>query len=552
MTPMRDVALVVSADHAAAGTKAEVLTGATMPEYVSLSSAMALAKRGAPPINRFTVISDAEEDIGFCVAVAVVAAVRPRLVDLYQPGGRKVWNGTTAQFLAKNSVLALGQAAASLTALGAQSVAARVPRHRAPVTSGELRKLLYLRPVVGTSAPVGGAVTHTHEVIHALARTGVQVRAMTTDPGLAAASGTDGLPISWEVKRCATLLRGLPASAGFAADLALFRSGLRTAQSSDVLYQRHSRFSLAGTLLAAASGTPYFLEYNGPEDYIGEHWQRTPLLKRLAKLEAASLNSADVIFVVSAVMREYLVERGYAGERIVVNPNGVDPDRFDVGGGTEIRRRHGIDMDLKVIGFVGSFGLWHGAPVLARAFAGLAARRSDVCLLLVGDGPEKREVKDIIEAAGVTSQMIDVGRVASQSVPAYLDACDILASPHCPIPGGQRFFGSPTKLFEYMASGRSIVASSLEQIADVLDHWESALLVTPGNDRELRAAIERLLDDPDLRVRLGERASAVARERHTWDRNAAIIRRAFDGLVADQPDRPERRSHGGQWIMETP
>ena len=53
-----------------------------------------------------------------------------------------------------------------------------------------------------------------------------------------------------------------------------------------------------------------------------------------------------------------------------------------------------------------------------------------------------------------------------------LAACDVLASPHMGNPDGTRFFGSPTKLFEYMAMGRAIVASDLEQIGEVLEHVE--------------------------------------------------------------------------------
>ena len=59
------------------------------------------------------------------------------------------------------------------------------------------------------------------------------------------------------------------------------------------------------------------------------------------------------------------------------------------------------------------------------------------------------------------------------SVPSLLDACDILVSPHVPLDAGAEFFGSPTKLFEYMAMGKGIVASRLGQIGEVLQHEKS-------------------------------------------------------------------------------
>ena len=109
-------------------------------------------------------------------------------------------------------------------------------------------------------------------------------------------------------------------------------------------------------------------------------------------------------------------------------------------------------------------------------------------------------------------------------MPAYLDACDVLVSPHVDLGGGVDFFGSPTKLFEYMASGKPIVASRLGQIGDVLVDGESAILVTPGDQHELVEALEVLLDDRVAARQLWSgrppsRSSApyLARERRAGD-----------------------------------
>ena len=79
-----------------------------------------------------------------------------------------------------------------------------------------------------------------------------------------------------------------------------------------------------------------------------------------------------------------------------------------------------------------------------------------------------------------------------------------------------RFFGSPTKLFEYMAMGRAISASALEQMDDLLEDGVSALKTRPGDAADLARALERLVDDAGLRACLGRSARALAVERHTW------------------------------------
>jgi glycosyltransferase involved in cell wall biosynthesis len=117
--------------------------------------------------------------------------------------------------------------------------------------------------------------------------------------------------------------------------------------------------------------------------------------------------------------------------------------------------------------------------------------------------------------------VIFTGLLPRDKVAEYLDASDILVSPHIPMPDGSRFFGSPTKLFEYMAMGKGIVASRLDQLAEVLEHDRTAWLITPGNVEELVDAILRLALDPPKREALGFAARRAAVERHSWSHNVA-------------------------------
>src|SRR5258706_1846459 len=99
----------------------------------------------------------------------------------------------------------------------------------------------------------------------------------------------------------------------------------------------------------------------------------------------------------------------------------------------------------------------------------------------------------------------------------------MFASPNLPNPDGTRFFGSPTKLFEYMAMGKGIVASDLEQIGEVLETERTALLVPPADPAALGAALSRLIADSALRERLGSEGRGAALARPTWGRNRAAI-----------------------------
>jgi len=120
------------------------------------------------------------------------------------------------------------------------------------------------------------------------------------------------------------------------------------------------------------------------------------------------------------------------------------------------------------------------------------------------------------------------GLVPQEDGAKYLAACDVLVSPHVPNPDGTPFFGSPTKLFEYMAMGKGIVASRLDQIGEVLEDMTTALLVPPGDVAALANGIARLAGDPALRDRLGAAARRTVLERYTWREHT---RRTIDQLA---------------------
>jgi len=139
-------------------------------------------------------------------------------------------------------------------------------------------------------------------------------------------------------------------------------------------------------------------------------------------------------------------------------------------------------------------------------------------------------VRSIISKDGVSDFVTFTGLVPQSDAPRYLAACDILASPHVPNPDGTPFFGSPTKLFEYMAMGKAIVASDLEQIGEILRHQETAWMVRPGDATDLAHGILCLAQDAKLRQRLGAKAREEVVARYTWQRNVRRVLEAYQRL----------------------
>ncbi len=408
---------------------------------------------------------------------------------------------------------------------------------RAQPAPGQLSSagLAYLIPSPADLGAEGGAISHIRGFLYALKAGGETCRVFT---GTTLAQDAFENEIVTTPKRRHFFWEAALLSYNF-----LFARGVEEHLASVVpraFYQRHCRFSVAGALLSRRFKIPLILEYNGPEVWIADHWDPTVFRSWVRLCEELTLRSAARIIVVSEVLREGLIERGIPPDRIRVNPNGVDPDYFFPGRGREEGRRQlGVGPDDVLVGFVGSFSLWHGIEILQQAIVRLLENGAPCRMrfVLMGNGLLHEDMRSALSAYERTSEVIFTGPLPRDKVAEYLDASDILVSPHVPMPDGSRFFGSPTKLFEYMAMGKGIVASRLDQLAEVLEHNQTALLVAPGDVEELAEAILCLALDAKKRQTLGLAARRAAVERHGWSHNVAC---ALSGLSAGTDDRLER------------
>ncbi len=141
------------------------------------------------------------------------------------------------------------------------------------------------------------------------------------------------------------------------------------------IYQRYSLNNYCGLKLARHYNVPFILEYNGSEIWVHRHWGRPLKYEKLSEyFELLNLRASGIVVVVSQAMKDELLGRGINEEKILVNPNGVDPDRYSPNiDGSGIRGQYHLDGKV-VIGFIGTFGKWHGAEILVEAFGKLLHR----------------------------------------------------------------------------------------------------------------------------------------------------------------------------------
>ncbi|MFN4110921.1 MAG: glycosyltransferase family 4 protein [Ignavibacteria bacterium] len=290
-----------------------------------------------------------------------------------------------------------------------------------------------------------------------------------------------------------------------------------------IIYQRHSIFNASGVILSKILEVPVILEVNNSEVWAKKNWSRLIFENLATRIEKFAFEKADIISVVSEVTKEQIINIGANEKKIVVNPNGVDPEKFspDING-NEIRIKYKLD-EFFVVGFIGTFSRWHGVETLFDAAVKVLSKNDKIRFLLIGDGNLKSNLELKAEQLNLKDKIIFTGIVSHDKAPEYLAACDILVSPHLGFETGERFFGSPTKLFEYMAMGKPIIASELEQIGKIIENEFNGLKFKPGYSQELSELILRLYEDRELCKRLGQQAREDVIRSFTWEKNARRV-----------------------------
>jgi glycosyltransferase involved in cell wall biosynthesis len=206
--------------------------------------------------------------------------------------------------------------------------------------------------------------------------------------------------------------------------------------------------------------------------------------------------------------------------RIHVVPNCLAPAWFTAGSAREeTRRALGIAQATRVAICISRFVLHKGHNTLIRAFADAAIAVPQALLLLVGDGPTRRSSEQLAKELGLAEHVRFLGRRADTR--QLLDASDlsVLAS---------RWEGLPLTLLEAQARGRPVVCTGSRGSASAVEAGETALITPIEDEGALAAALIRVLLDPALGKRLGEKGRRRARSRFASDAVAAETAGAYE------------------------
>lgn len=245
----------------------------------------------------------------------------------------------------------------------------------------------------------------------------------------------------------------------------------------------------------------------------------------LLQFERFASRTANVLIATNETQRDVQIQRcGAAGAKCFVVRNGPN-DSFlrDVSPKHELR--HSGRMN---IGYVGVIGVQDGVDYLVRAVHLLATefRRTDFQVIIVGGGPAVGELKSLVKTLGLLDLFYFSGMIPFSEVPSYIAAFDVCSTPD---PSNSYNDSCTTiKTMEYMAMGKPVVC--FETSENIKTAGEAALYADNNDVKQYAALLDRLLDDVDLRERMGQIGRSRVLNGLTWNHQATQLILAYDKL----------------------
>lgn len=303
----------------------------------------------------------------------------------------------------------------------------------------------------------------------------------------------------------------------YAASLVRFLSRLRTRFAFDLI-DAHFAYpdGVAAVLLGRVFRCPVVVTLRGSIVRLSTYPLHRPQLRFV-------LRRAERVLAVSQSLKDVAVGLGTPSEKIRVVVNGVDTTLFYPRDRDAARRSLGLPVERTILLSVGGLNEGKGHHRLVGVLPQLLACRPDLLLVVVGGERPSDSVRPLLNRLIKDGELADhvylAGERPHAEIPLWLASADVLCL-------ATRSEGWANVLLEAAACARPVVATRVGGNAEVVPDERIGLLVAPGDDRELRAAILRALESTWDTTAMVEHARA-----HSWEQAASAVLEEFHGLV---------------------
>lgn len=247
-------------------------------------------------------------------------------------------------------------------------------------------------------------------------------------------------------------------------------------------------------------------------------------------LESYAIKRADAVTTICEGLRGDILARGVPAEKVTVIPNAVNIEDFSTGETADMRLAAELGLEGKrVLGFIGSFYAYEGLNILLQALPKMLAQNPDIRVLLVGGGPQDKELKALAQQLGVADKVIFTGRVPHDQVQRYYNLVDVLVYPRLPMRLTELV--TPLKPLEAMAQGRLLVASDVGGHRELIEDGKTGVLFKAGDADALAAQVLKLMSTPERWPELRAAGRRFVETERNWAASVARYKNIYGRLT---------------------
>ena len=291
------------------------------------------------------------------------------------------------------------------------------------------------------------------------------------------------------------------------------------------------RVGLPAMKAARKLGIPFVYEMRGmwEETAVANgRWMRNgPAYRRFQRYETKVLRKADEVICISETLKNEAISRGVQKNKITVVTNAVERSITEVINESELYPTAVKQLQQEegtcVIGYIGSLREMEGVNLTAQAVAKIIQRGHNVRFFVLTGESGQHELRQLCASLGIEDTSVILGPVPHKEVPAFYNLIDIFVVSRPDSRVTQLV--TPLKPFEAMAMGRTVIASKLPALEEIIQHEKTGLLYQADDLEDLVNVIERCVLEPKLREKLGHAAKDWVLNNRTWD---VVVKNTLD------------------------
>jgi glycosyltransferase involved in cell wall biosynthesis len=321
-----------------------------------------------------------------------------------------------------------------------------------------------------------------------------------------------------------------PSFAKVPLDVSLAATALRRAMAEryDMVHS-HEEGAAIGVVLARWLGVPHLYDMHSslPQQLDNFKFTQSRVLRWIfERFERMAVTRSRVVIVICPEL-ERLVRELQPGSAPVLIENAPGAgENAPIAERSVLRSRYGLDASAPVVLYTGTFEAYQGLDLLFAAAPDVLRARPDTRFVLAGGAPAQiAHFKAHAHGLGIDAQVVFTGERPASEIPDLLAAADVLVSPR------SRGTNTPLKIYQYLRSGRVIVATRLLTHTQVLD--DGVAILTDATAAAFANGILQAIDDPAAAARIGEAAARLAATKYSYEAYLARTREAIGRLGAE-------------------